>query len=52
MIVILDFLRSHQSSRFKVKTATPEKFLELVAQAFQPVRVNEAGENARPTDFA
>ena len=28
-----------------------EKFLELVAQAFQPVRINEAGEDARPTIF-
>ncbi len=29
-----------------------EKQLELIAQAFQPVRINEAGEDARPTDFS
>ena len=28
-----------------------EKFLKVVAQAFQPVRINEAGEDARPTTF-
>ncbi len=28
-----------------------EKILEAVAQAFQPVRINEAGEDARATAF-
>ncbi len=28
-----------------------EKFL-VVAQAFQPVRIIKAGEDARPTDFS
>jgi hypothetical protein len=32
------------------KERRSEKFL-AVAQAFQPVRINEAGEDARPTGF-